>query len=126
MISNKAFALSIFAFVGLLLTLIAVRCLCKNGSIKEPMTEETLIFFYADWCGYCQQFKPEVEKYKGIPVQYVNCTSPSDTEKQLMREYDVSGFPAVFYRSSTSVITFNKQRTLEGIEEFVSECRRVK
>lgn len=112
-----------FAILGLILTVVAVRCLCKNGTIKENMTEETLIFFYADWCGYCKQFKPEVQKYKGIPVQYVNCTSPGETEKQLMKEYNITGFPAMFYKSSTIVKTFNKERTTRGIEEFVNECR---
>ena len=82
-----------------------------------------IIDFYADWCGYCKQFKPEVQKYKGLPVEYVDCTQPSEKERSAMSQYGVSGFPAMFYKSDTKTVTFNKARTTQGIEEFVNECR---
>lgn len=123
MISNKHVPYLIFGVLGLLICLVSVRCLCSNTSIKEGMTEEVLIFFYADWCGHCKQFKPEVEKYKGVSVQSVDCTNPGSKEKALMKEYDVTGFPSMFYKSGSNQATFNKQRTVEGINEFVDECR---
>jgi thiol-disulfide isomerase/thioredoxin len=111
------------ALIGLIILAFTVSCSCKSSSIKEKMTEESLIFFYADWCGYCKQFKPEVEKYKGVKVQYVDCSQPDESQKILMKEYDVTGFPAMFYKANNSKYTFNKARNLEGINDFVNECR---
>ena len=116
-----------FVFVAvvlmLLVTLFVYRCICGSKDLKEKMTQETLVFFYADWCGYCKQFKPEVQKYKGMSVQHVDCTQPGEKEKQLMQQYNVTGFPALFYKSTDKQITFNKPRTTSGIVEFVNECR---
>lgn len=108
---------------ALLVTLVVYRCMCGSMDVKEKMTQETLVFFYADWCGYCKAFKPEVQKYTGMSVQYVDCTQPSEKERKLMQEYSVTGFPALFYKSSDKQITFNKARNTSGIVEFVNECR---
>jgi thiol-disulfide isomerase/thioredoxin len=122
MFTKKDIPYLILGLLAIVLTVVAVRCVCGN-TLKEKMTDEHLVFFYADWCGYCKQFKPHVQEYKGIPIEYVDCTQPTEKERSLMKEYSVSGFPALFYKSETKVVTFNKPRTTQGIEEFVSECR---
>ena len=121
MFSKENFPYLMLGLLALTLTFLVFTCMCKQ--VKEKMTDEHLVFFYADWCGYCKQFKPEVQKYKGIPIEYVDCTQPSENEKALMREHSVSGFPALFYKSDSKTVTFNKPRTTQGIQEFVTECR---
>ena len=122
MFTRKDTPYLILGLLVLILTVTIVRCMC-NKTLKEKMTDEHLVFFYADWCGYCKQFKPEVQKYKGLPVEYVDCTQPSEKERSAMSQYGVSGLPAMFYKSDTKTVTFNKARTTQGIEEFVNECR---
>ena len=60
-----------------------------------------IVWFYVDWCGYCQKFAPvfdEVIKNKDIKkkfaVAFVNCDN-HDNQK-LIQEYKVQGFPTVF------------------------------
>lgn len=64
---------------------------------KKPV----VVFFYADWCGYCQRFAPtynEVAKSKDIKkkfaIAYVNCDDQANSA--LVSEYGVQGFPTVF------------------------------
>lgn len=124
---NYGFLVACIIMLTIFLVIVYLGCTCSVGKTGkktvEGMTQETLIFFYADWCGYCKSFKPEVDKVTTIKVQYVNCTSPGEKEKQMMKEYNVSGFPALFYKSGKDVFTFNKDRSLKGIEDFVKESR---
>ncbi len=60
-----------------------------------------LVFFYANWCGYCQRFAPiydKLSKDKAIKdklaIAYVNCEDPENSE--LVQEYEIEGFPSVF------------------------------
>ena len=60
-----------------------------------------VVFFYADWCGYCQRFAPvfyKVTKDKDIKkkfaVAYVNCDKPENSE--YMQQFNVQGFPTVY------------------------------
>ena len=69
----------------------------KAQETKKPM----VVFFYTDWCGFCQRFAPtfhKIVKHKDIKknfgVAYVNCEKPEN--QQLMQEYGIEGFPTVY------------------------------
>ncbi len=69
---------------------------------KALLTEKPIIvWFYADWCGYCQKFAPTFKKLtkdkaikKEYAVAYVNGEEPEN--KDLLKEYDVHGYPTVY------------------------------
>lgn len=69
----------------------------KALKAEKPM----VIWFYTDWCGFCQRFAPtfgDVTKdkrfKKNLAVAYVNAESPENSG--LMQEYSVQGFPTVY------------------------------
>ena len=69
----------------------------KAQETKKPM----VVFFYTDWCGYCQRFAPTFHKVvknrdikKNVSVAYVNCEKPEN--RKHMEDYEVQGFPTVF------------------------------
>lgn len=69
----------------------------KAIATKKPM----VIFFYTDWCGYCQKFAPTFAKVvkdkavkKNFAVAYVNCEKPENAKH--MEAYGVEGYPTVF------------------------------
>ncbi len=73
------------------------RSLDKAIATKKPM----IVFFYTDWCGFCQRFIKTFDKVtkdkkikSNFAIAYVNCEN-QDNHKY-MEEYKVQGFPTVF------------------------------
>lgn len=75
----------------------------KGQSMEKALAAEKpmVIWFYTDWCGFCQRFAPtfgEVTKdkrvKKNLAVAYVNAEKPENAG--LMQEYNVQGFPTVY------------------------------
>lgn len=69
----------------------------KALATKKPI----VVFFYTDWCGFCQRFAPTFHKVtkskdikKNFAVAYVNCENPEN--RQHMEEFKVEGFPTVY------------------------------
>ena len=60
-----------------------------------------IVWFYTDWCGYCQRFAPtfgKVTKDKKIKnnfaVAYVNAEYAENQD--LVQEYQIQGFPTIY------------------------------
>lgn len=69
----------------------------KAQAKNKPM----IVFFYTDWCGFCQRFAPtfnKVEKNRNIKkkfaIAYVNCEE--ERNREVVEEYQIKGFPSVF------------------------------
>ncbi len=73
------------------------RSLDKAIATKKPM----IVFFYTDWCGFCQRFIKTFDKVTkdkkikdNFAVAYVNCEDQKNAK--YVEEYEVQGFPTVF------------------------------
>ncbi|MBQ8847783.1 MAG: thioredoxin fold domain-containing protein [Candidatus Gastranaerophilales bacterium] len=73
------------------------RSLEKAIKTEKPM----IIFFYTDWCGFCQRFVPTFDKVskdrkfkKDFAVAYVNCENQDNAK--YAQEYGVDGYPTVY------------------------------
>lgn len=73
------------------------RSLDKAIATKKPM----VVFFYTDWCGFCQRFIKTFDKVtkdrkikSNFAIAYVNCEDQNN--HKYMEEYKVQGFPTVF------------------------------
>ena len=75
----------------------------KGQTFEKALKKEkpVVVFFYADWCGYCKRFAPvfaKVTKSKqfknNFSVAYVNCDDSANAA--LVSDYGIQGFPTVF------------------------------
>lgn len=75
----------------------------KGQSMEKALKKEkpVIVWFYTDWCGFCQRFAPtfgKITKDKKIKnrfaVAYVNAELPEN--RDLMAEYEVQGFPTIY------------------------------
>ena len=75
----------------------------KGQSIEKAIATEKpmIVFFYTDWCGFCQRFVPTFHKVakskeirKNFAIAYVNCEV--EKNRKHMQEYNVQGFPTVY------------------------------
>ena len=91
----------------------------KALATKKPM----VVFFYTDWCGYCQKFAPTFHKVatskaikKAFAIAYVNCDSPEN--QQHMEKFNVQGFPTVY------VVNGDKKTQLENNTFFTDTAEK--
>jgi thioredoxin-related protein len=99
----------------------------ENDIISVQKTEKAILtFYYADWCGHCQKFKPEWEKLK-------NYLKTSDLNNSLILEEissenqkrctdaKIKGFPAIILQKSNgSIVQYSEYpRTFESVMNFL-------
>ncbi len=109
----------VLSFVSLILDGIIIHKLNAKGLMTDPVViskqydkgqsmekalkaeKPVIVWFYTDWCGFCQRFAPTFGKLtkgkeikKAFAVAYVNAEKPEN--QGLMQEYSVQGFPTVY------------------------------
>jgi len=99
----------------------------KGKSLQKAQATDkpVLVFFYTDWCGFCQRFVPTFYKISKMPkikknlaIAYVNCEKQEN--HKIMEEYGVQGFPTVY------VIDAQGKRTqLDNSTFFVDDAKDV-
>ena len=95
------------------------KSLPANFNIRNP-GRPTLLFIYADWCPHCQRAKPalrDVSSMLGtiVPVYWVD----SEKHPDLMKKWDVGGFPTILLAHKGEVWNFTGARTADAIASFV-------
>ena len=73
------------------------RSLEKARETQKPI----VVFFYTDWCGFCQKFAPVFDKItksraikENFAIAFVNCEKEENHKH--MEEFNVQGFPTVY------------------------------
>ena len=88
------------------------------GSKSDSITKDTVLIFYAPWCGHCKrsmgEFKEAMMQGNG-KVMLINSDDPES--KDLVEKYGISGFPTIMKasgekytgpRDAKSIIKFAK------------------
>lgn len=89
-----------------------------------------ITLFYADWCGHCQQFKPEWNKFEKL-IHNSNISNEiliaSVVEKQrnnIDGDSDVLGYPTIFYlMDGKKQKEYSGPRTSEGLLDFLESVK---
>ena len=89
-----------------------------STSPANPLSESTVIIFYAPWCGYCKrsmpQFKEAVSKAGG---KITMMSSEEPGTKDLMTKYNVRSFPTIIKGNGE---IFKGSRDVNSILEFAN------
>ena len=93
-----------------------------NNDVSE------LMFFSAEWCGHCQDFKPvwknlvkemEKEPYKN-KIILQNYDNEKDSE--MFKKYNVTQFPTLMLKKEDgTTVEFEGSRDLETLTDFIDD-----
>ncbi|KAL4284293.1 hypothetical protein GQ457_16G011360 [Hibiscus cannabinus] len=103
----------------------------KQGNFSDFIKNNKFVMveFYAPWCGHCQSLAPEyaaaATELKGEEVALAKVDATEENE--LAQEYDVQGFPTVYFfvdgehkpypgaRNKEAIVSWIKKKTGPGI-----------
>lgn len=92
----------------------------NGGSLKKP----ELYLFKAEWCGHCQNFKPEWEKLiknNNFKNKINFITMDSDKNKKEINEWKIEGYPTIIFKKDNKAIEYAGNRSINAIEKFINE-----
>ena len=106
--------------------LCCVIILIYNYSVKETMAnhKRKVILYWADWCGYSNQFKPIWDEFKAnytgddYDIIDINCAKENNKEK-CRKHNDIEGFPTVVKQSGSRRDVYQGPRSIEGLNKFL-------
>eukprot|EP00929_Paragymnodinium_shiwhaense_P007237 TRINITY_DN111172_c0_g1_i1.p1 TRINITY_DN111172_c0_g1~~TRINITY_DN111172_c0_g1_i1.p1 ORF type:complete len:507 (+),score=157.66 TRINITY_DN111172_c0_g1_i1:95-1522(+) len=84
--------------------------------------KQTLVEFYAPWCGHCKKLEPEYDRAaeslssKNVKLGKVDATE----EKDLASKYNVKGFPTLVWFEEGKETEYDGGRTAEDIIDWVT------
>ncbi|XP_020215222.1 protein disulfide isomerase-like 1-4 [Cajanus cajan] len=93
----------------------------RNFTTVVENNRFVMVEFYAPWCGHCQALAPEYAaaatelKPDGVVLAKVDAT----VENELAHEYDVQGFPTVFFFVDGAHKPYTAQRTKDAIVTWI-------
>ncbi|KAM3322381.1 protein disulfide isomerase-like 1-4 [Capsicum chacoense] len=97
----------------------------KEGNFSEFISKNkyVMIEFYAPWCGHCQALAPEyaaaATELKGESVMLAKVDATE--EAQLAQNYDVQGYPTVFFFIDGVHKPYNGERKKDAIISWIKK-----
>lgn len=122
--------LSALAMLGFILQRMSTK---EHMDTKRP-DEIEMRLFYAPWCGFCKQLKPDwttfSEKYNGTTKKGTKVSvtefNADETDEHILSEYNVQGYPTIVIIKTwidggkvhdRQVVPYENSRTLSAFEE---------
>ena len=91
----------------------------ESISIIPSISDDSVLIFYAPWCGHCKAAKSEFEKAVEMGQGKIVLVDATQKENEsLVKNYDVKGFPTIIKGDKTM---YRGARTSASISKFMSQ-----
>ena len=84
-----------------------------------------IVAFLANWCGFCEQFKPEWQKFKKMAkndlINGIIATASDKSMNSLNCNNKINGFPTIRIFKDGNYIDYNGARDSESLKKFLKE-----
>lgn len=94
----------------------------KNGDDKE----DTLFFFYVDWCNHCQKSKPIWEQIKNnsmfnqFNINFAEIDGENKLNSRLLENYNITEYPTIVLAKKNKKYIFDANLEGETLYKFLS------
>ena len=98
-----------------------------NNYFNENIGNDKLqiVAFLADWCGYCQQFKPEWEKFKRhANKKFINGIVATASDKSIDKlncDKNIQGFPTIRIFKNGNHMDYNGPRDSNNLINYIKK-----
>ncbi|KAK9676733.1 hypothetical protein RND81_11G096400 [Saponaria officinalis] len=97
----------------------------RNFTDVVENNKYVLVEFYAPWCGHCQSLAPEyaaaATQLKADGVDVVLAKIDATEENEVAHQYDVQGFPTLYFFVDGDHKPYTGQRTKEAIVTWIKK-----
>jgi thiol-disulfide isomerase/thioredoxin len=99
---------ALIAIAFLIGIIMIIMCSSKSpfesmGTSEKPnISKQSVLIFFAPWCGYCQRSKADFEKavkHGGGDIHMIDATN--DENKKLCEKYQIKSFPTIIKADGT-------------------------
>lgn len=99
-------------------------CYNKKSVVIETINNNAknrkIVFYYTEWCGYCNKFKPTWERIekdvKNITTLKIDC----DKYKNIAENNNITEFPTLILYSGQDKTKYEGDFTYESVMNFVN------
>ena len=88
----------------------------SSTSIAPTLSNDSVLIFYAPWCGYCKdkmgEFKKAVTEGNG---KIILIDTTNDSNKDIKEKYNITGFPTIIKGNGEK---YSGERTADDIKKF--------
>ena len=93
--------------------------------------QNSMVLFYADWCGHCKTFLPEWDQFSSswnndsqhdVKLMKVDCSKPSENKSQeaLMKKYNIKGYPTILTFKDGQASEYNGKRDNASLTSYLN------
>mgnify|MGYP003387377314 CR=1 FL=1 len=100
-----------------------------DSSNLKNYTKNSIILFYADWCGHCKDFIPQYVKMPNQirKVNFAAVDGNLERNKSVLQKYNIEGFPTMLhFNSNGSYKEYNGNRTVKDIKLYINSQAKKK
>jgi thiol-disulfide isomerase/thioredoxin len=88
----------------------------ESTSVKPKIADDSVLIFYAPWCGHCKNSMDEFKKaVEGGQGKVILIDSTDEANASLSEEYGIKGFPTIIRGDKSK---FSGSRTADDIIDF--------
>ena len=104
----------------------------KTARATKTATETKILYFYADWCPYCNKIKSQMKQIKKdfnnkvinnnkMSIKFIDCGNQSKETGMLMFKFKIDRFPTLLIDKKNKPLVFSNNFSYNNVSTFINK-----